>query len=89
MASLHYHIDQNNNIEAAHLSFLLAYYLFVPLTPPASCSLALHYIKKAISLHNTPTYEQWLDIIKRKLILPKIMAKGGPLIRGPPFIYSF
>ena len=55
-ASLHYHIDQ---------SFLLAYYLFVPLTPPASCSLALHYIKKAISLHNTPTYEQWLDIIKK------------------------
>lgn len=65
LASLHYHIDQNNNIEAAHLSFLLAYYLFVPLTPPASCSLALHYIKKAISLHNTPTYEQWLDIIKK------------------------
>lgn len=65
LASLHYHIDQSNNAEAAHLSFLIAYYLFVPLTPPGSYPLAMHYIEKAISLHDTPYYNQWYDFIKK------------------------
>lgn len=52
-------------VREAHLCFLLAYYLFVPLTPPGSASLALHYIRRAIALDPKAEYREWLALIER------------------------
>ena len=65
LASLHHYEDAGDKIRAAHLSFLAAYYLFVALTPPGSCQLALHYIKKAIALNDTSAYREWLALIEK------------------------
>jgi len=42
--------------EAAHLNYLIAYYFFTALTPPASDVLAKYYIKQAITLNPLPQY---------------------------------
>ena len=47
-ASLHRFQNGKNIKAAAHCAFLMAYYLFIPLTPPASCELAEFYIDKAL-----------------------------------------
>lgn len=65
LTSLHHFEESNDTQIAAHLSFLLAYYLFVPLTPPGSFYLALHYINKAISLNPISEYKEWLELIKK------------------------
>lgn len=65
LTSLYHYLDDREEEKAAHLSFLIAYYLFTPLTPPGSCELALHYIKQAISLNSHPMYEEWCAIIKK------------------------
>lgn len=65
LSSPHAYELQNAPALAAHLSFLAAYYLFVPLTPPGSQDLALHYIKKAISLCDSAEYRQWLTLIEQ------------------------
>ena len=44
LTSLHHYEDLGDKVRAAHLSFLAACYLFIALTPPGSCLLALHYI---------------------------------------------
>ncbi|MBE6898493.1 MAG: hypothetical protein E7475_05760 [Ruminococcaceae bacterium] len=63
--SFHHYFDLGETEKAAHLSFLLAYYLFVPLTPPASCDLALHYIKQALSLNPLDEYRKWLSLMEK------------------------
>lgn len=50
---------------AAHASFLIAYYLFILLTPPGSAQLALHYINQAITLNPLPLYSEWLALIEK------------------------
>ena len=60
---LHYE-DRNDTVEAAHLNFLAAYYLFSTLTPPGSLNLALYYINRAISLNHLAEYDEWFDLIK-------------------------
>ena len=40
-----------------------AYYLFTPLTPPASHELAEFYISKALEWDEIPEYRQWKEII--------------------------
>lgn len=65
LTSLHHFEGIGDTRRAAHLSFLLAYYLFVALTPPGSLELALRYIEKALSLNPIPEYEEWLGLIKR------------------------
>lgn len=64
-ASFHKYSSEGKNELASHLAFLIAYYVFVPLTPPASYDLALHYIKetKRLSPHNE-NYTRWLEIIE-------------------------
>ena len=59
LASLHGGPAQRTAETSAHLNFLIAYYLFVPLTPPGSQELALHYIRKAIALAPKPEYLDW------------------------------
>lgn len=63
--SLHFYEGNGNTRKAAHLCFLIAYYLFVSLTPPGSCDLALHYINKAILLNPISEYNKWLELIKK------------------------
>jgi len=48
---------------AARCAFLMAYYLFTPLTPPASQELAAHYIDRALKWHETPEYRAWKALI--------------------------
>lgn len=43
----------------------MAYYLFVPLTPPTSFELAEFYIDRALEWDETPEYRQWKTIIDR------------------------
>ena len=65
LTSLHFYEEQGLKLLAAHLNYLAAYYLFVTLTPPGSCHLALYYIKKALELNPLPEYEEWLNLIKK------------------------
>ncbi len=45
------------------IAFLMAYYLFLPLTPPASFELAEFYIDRALEWNETPEYRKWKDLI--------------------------
>ncbi|MEZ3505832.1 MAG: hypothetical protein K1W10_02540 [Lachnospiraceae bacterium] len=65
LASLHYYEESGDTVRAAHLSFLTAYYVFTPLTPPGSHQLALHYIKKAVSMNPLSEYKEWLSIMEK------------------------
>ena len=65
LASLHHYEDTGEIRLAARLSFLTAYYLFTPLTPPGSWPLAMHYIAKAIRLDPQPEYLEWRDLVEK------------------------
>ena len=65
LTSLHNFEEINDTQRAAHLSYLIAYYIFVPFTPPGSFYLALHYIKKAVSLNPISEYKEWLELIEK------------------------
>ncbi len=65
LTSLHHYLDQGKTEQAAHLCFLTAYYLFVPLTPPGSCELARHYIAQAVSLNPLDEYRELALLIQR------------------------
>ena len=64
-ASLHRLQNENKPDIAARCAFLMAYYVFLPLTPPASYELANYYIDKAIELHPTPEYQKWKGLIEQ------------------------
>ena len=51
--------------EVAHVCYLISYYLFVPLTPPASEELALIYAEKAIEFDKILKYDEWLEYVKK------------------------
>ena len=58
-ASLHNFQRDDRLKAAARCAFLMAYYLFIPLTPPASYELAEFYIDRALEWDATPEYRQW------------------------------
>lgn len=62
-ASLHQFQDEKNMKAAARCAFLMAYYLFTPLTPPASLELAEFYIDRAVEWDGAPEYRQWKKLI--------------------------
>lgn len=62
-ASLHRFQNENKTEAAARCAFLMAYYLFLPLTPPASFELAEFYINKALEWNETPEYREWKVLI--------------------------
>ena len=64
-SSLHRFQKQKNRKAAARCAFLMAYYLFTPLTPSASLELAEFYIDKALEWDETPEYRQWKEIIDK------------------------
>lgn len=51
--------------KAAHLCFLMAYYLFITLTPPGAQQLALSYIRRAMELNPKEEYKTWLTLIEK------------------------
>lgn len=65
LTSFHHYIGKAEREKAAHLSFLIAYYLFTALTPPGSCELAMYYIKTAFSLNPLDIYKDWLALIEK------------------------
>lgn len=62
-ASLHRLQGKERMKTAAYCVFLMAYYLFIALTPPASFELAEFYIDRALEWDETPEYRQWKAII--------------------------
>ena len=64
-ASLHRFQRENKRKAAARCAFLMAYYLFTPLTPPASFALAEFYIDRALEWDETPEYRQWKELIDK------------------------
>ena len=56
-ASFHRCLKEEKNDISARAAYLIAYYLFVPLTPPASVELAMYYIEEALRLCPLPEYE--------------------------------
>ena len=58
-ASLHRFQRENRLKAAARCAFFMAYYLFVPLTPPASRELAAFYIDRALEWDGAPEYHPW------------------------------
>ena len=62
-ASLHRLQNEKEMQAAARCAFLMAYYLFIALTPPASCELAEFYIDKALEWDETPEYRHWKENI--------------------------
>ncbi len=64
-ASLHKFQSENNAKAAARCAFLMAYYLFTPLTPPASFELAEFYIDKALEWNEMPEYREWKNLIDK------------------------
>lgn len=49
--------------ETAYICYLISYYLFTPLTPPHSDSLAYEYAKEAHELDTSQSYADWLEIV--------------------------
>lgn len=62
-ASLHRLQREDRLKAAARCAFLMAYYLFIALTPPASWELAEFYIDRALEWDETPEYRQWKENI--------------------------
>ena len=65
LASSQHYIDKGNHEYGAHLCFLMAYYLFIALTPPASSELAKYYINKAISLNSHDEYKELSKLVEK------------------------
>lgn len=65
LTSFHHYLNKSEQEKSAHLSFLIAYYLFVTLTPPGSCVLAWYYINQAVSLNPLEIYKEWIPLIEK------------------------
>jgi hypothetical protein len=63
LTTFHMCEDKGKNVSAAHVAYLASYYLFLPLTPPGSMELALHYAKKAMALDPSDFYAQWIEAV--------------------------
>lgn len=65
LASFFDYTEQEKQEAAAHLSFLIAFYLFMIHTPPGSQALAMHYIKQAVALNPADQYKAWVSLIEK------------------------
>lgn len=64
LATYTYYEQENNKEAAAYASYLLSWYLFVPLTPPGSEILALQYANKAYELNPMQKYADHIEFVK-------------------------
>lgn len=55
--------ERGERVVEARLCYLMAYYLFVPLTPPGAQPLAQRCIDRAVELVPCPEYRDWQRII--------------------------
>ena len=62
-ASLHRLQGEKDGKASARCAFLMAYYLFIALTPPASFELAEFYIDRALEWDEPPEYRHWKETI--------------------------
>ena len=62
-ASLHRLQGEKDRKTSARCAFLMAYNLFIALTPPASFELAEFYIDRALEWDETPEYRHWKETI--------------------------
>lgn len=64
LATLH-DLEKKKEVEkGAYMCYLIAYYLFTPLTPPGSFELAMYYASKAVEYMPIPKYVEWLSYIE-------------------------
>lgn len=61
LVSRNFYAEKHDFVKAAHLNYLIAYYLFITATPPGSAMLAVDYIEQAISLNPLEIYKEWLE----------------------------
>lgn len=62
----YHYLEQSNNFEeSAHVCYLISYYLFHLLTPPASEELAMIYAQKARTIHDIPKYHEWIEEVEK------------------------
>lgn len=59
-----YLLNNGKHKEAAHICYLISYYLFTALTPPHSETLAQEFAITAMKLDNSPKYLEWLSEVK-------------------------
>lgn len=60
----YYLLNKKEYKKAAHICYLISYYLFIALTPPHSESLAREYALAAIKLDDLPMYREWLNEVE-------------------------
>ncbi|OUO36504.1 hypothetical protein [Flavonifractor sp. An306] len=65
--SLHHYLSEGKKEVAAKISYLIAYYLHIALTPIANLELASYYIEKAIELDARQEYLKWKVAIDEDL----------------------
>lgn len=65
--SLHHYLGDGKTEVAAKISYLIAYYLHIALTPIANSELALYYIDKAVDLDSREEYIKWKGAIEEDL----------------------
>lgn len=53
----------SNNDEAAHLAFLMSYYIFKYIDIPEKANLSKEYIKQAINKKPLKEYTEWYDFL--------------------------
>ncbi len=58
-------LGRENDRAAAHVCYLISYYLFVALTPPHSEILAMAYAKKAFELYPMEQYQEWMEEVRK------------------------
>lgn len=57
-------LEKQNLIHAAHLCYLMSYYIFMMLVPPGSEDIALYYAKQAYRLHPCEKYLSWVPYVE-------------------------
>lgn len=65
LVSFNHYRFENKKVAAAHLCFLMAYYLFILHTPPGSYELATHYIAEAVLMNPLDEYKEWQTLIEK------------------------
>ncbi len=60
----YYLLNGKDYKNAAHICYLISYYLFTALTPPHSETLAREYALTAIKLDDLPMYREWLSEVE-------------------------
>ena len=55
---------RNAKKETAHISYLISYYLFHPLTPPHSEELGMEFALETLKYDDNEKYHEWIEEVK-------------------------